>query len=338
MRRGRVTLALCVLVMLGTATACASGDEPNDSLQAVENPVAAKPAAAPAQAEPDGTVHPLAEDVSAMVADPSTRTIVVVFADTPELRLYAMDEPEARPRTVKLPGPPDSLNRSDADGVVLASIGARNQVVRVSLPTGSTTPIDVAGAPVSAAERGDRMLVGLRESKGVRMVDNGRPGKTTSGELYGADQVLTVADRAYVLDRKRTAVFEVKQDEGDIGSGQRVGFGAGAAVVDSYERLLVTDTRGDALLALSTDPLLVRQQFPVPGAPYGIAYDEKRDLAWVTLTARNEVVGFDVAGGEPEERYRFSSVRQPNSVTVDSHTGRVFVASATGDGLQVMRP
>jgi DNA-binding beta-propeller fold protein YncE len=100
----------------------------------------------------------------------------------------------------------------------------------------------------------------------------------------------------------------------------------------------VTDTRGGALLAFATGPVLLKQRYPVPGAPYGIAYDPKRDLAWVTLTERNEVVGYYVAGGEPTEKYRFPTVVQPNSVTVDPDSGRVFVASATGGGVQVMQP
>jgi DNA-binding beta-propeller fold protein YncE len=100
--------------------------------------------------------------------------------------------------------------------------------------------------------------------------------------------------------------------------------------------VLVADTKGGALLAFSLDPLLMRQRYPVPGAPYGLAYDPKRDLLWVTLTATNEVVGFDVTGGEPEEKHRFPTVEQPNNVAVDPISGRVIVASATGKGIQVI--
>ena len=64
----------------------------------------------------------------------------------------------------------------------------------------------------------------------------------------------------------------------------------------------MTDTRGGALLAFSLDPLLLRQNYPVPGAPYAIAYDRERDLAWVTLTETNEVVGYDVAGENSRRR------------------------------------
>jgi len=113
-------------------------------------------------------------------------------------------------------------------------------------------------------------------------------------------------------------------------------FDATNAVGDRFGRVLVTDTRDGELLAFSADPLIMRQRFPVPGAPYAIAYDPVRDLAWVTLTERNEVVGFHVAGGEPVERFRLATVRQPNTVAVDPRSGAVIVGSGTGDGVQVV--
>jgi DNA-binding beta-propeller fold protein YncE len=125
---------------------------------------------------------------------------------------------------------------------------------------------------------------------------------------------------------------------GKINEGLRAGDGAANAVADSYGRILVTDARAGALIAFSASPLIMRQRYPVPGGAYGIAYDAKRSLAWVTLTERNEVVGFDVRGGEPVEKYRFPTVRQPDSVGVDETSGRVVIGSAVGEGTQVIQP
>lgn len=149
-------------------------------------------------------------------------------------------------------------------------------------------------------------------------------------------QLFQVGDRQVQLDRLRSAVFERDGDKN--GSGLRAGDGATNAVPDRYSRLLVVDTRGGELMAFSVNPLIMRQRFPVPGAPYGIAYDAKRDLAWVTLTERNEVVGFNVAGGEPVEKYRFPTLRQPNAVATDEASGRVYVSSANNGGIQVISP
>ena len=67
----------------------------------------------------------------------------------------------------------------------------------------------------------------------------------------------------------------------------------------------------------------------LPGTPYGIAYDPVRDRLWVTLTARNEVVGVALGAAKPSVVATFPTVRQPNTVAVDPVTGRVFVASRT---------
>ncbi|MGA9312438.1 MAG: hypothetical protein WBV74_19010, partial [Pseudonocardiaceae bacterium] len=100
----------------------------------------------------------------------------------------------------------------------------------------------------------------------------------------------------------------------------------------------VTDTRDGELLAFAGDPPVLRQRFPLPGAPYALAYDGRRDLVWVTLTGRDEVVGLGVAGGEPVIVHRVPTVHQPDAVAVDPVSGRVYVVSASGAGLQVIDP
>jgi len=130
----------------------------------------------------------------------------------------------------------------------------------------------------------------------------------------------------------------VDLSKGTLGESLRAGEGATNAVTDRFGRVLVTDTAGGELLEFSASPLLLRQRYPVPGAPYALAYDPKTDIAWVTLTDRNQVVGYDVAGGEPVERYRFDTVAQPDAVAVDAISGAVLVASAAGVGVQRIKP
>ncbi len=75
------------------------------------------------------------------------------------------------------------------------------------------------------------------------------------------------------------------------------------------------------------------------GAPYGITIDAGRKRLWVTLTARNQLVEYDISGRLPERLATFPTVQQPNSVVVDATTGMVFVAGATPAGeLQILRP
>jgi hypothetical protein len=328
--RGAVLLAGVVLV-----AGCGSTTQPTDELQIVATPVAATAAESPPPSTtPSGTVLPLTGEITAMVADPRTRTLAVAIAQPPSVALFGLDN-LTPVTTVPVAGKPEALAIHPEDGSLLVAVPTPGQLVRVALPAGTATVIPVNGAPTSVSGYGPATLVATRDTKSVAVVDDGRDQRSISGQLFSADGVFTVGDRAVVLDRVRTALFDLDVNAGTVGVGLRAGQGATNAVVDRFGRVLVTDTRGGALLAFSVNPVLLRQRYPVPGAPYGIAYDPNRDLAWVTLTERNEVVGYDVTGGEPTQRFRFPTVRQPNSVTVDPNSGRVFVASANGGGIQV---
>lgn len=320
--------AVCVLGL----SAC--GSQPSDDMQMGPSAVAATAAVSPAQsAKPKGTVLPLAEHATAAAVDQSTATLAVA-ADKSVL-LYSLSDLAAKPTRIALDGSAAELD-SVAPGVLHAVVGDPGRLVTIQLPKGSAQVTDVKGAPVSTAQYRGATLVALRDRQGVGVIRGGQITQLVVGGLYSADQVLVTPNGVALLDRRRTALFDVDLDKGMIGAGLRAGLGSSHAVVDRYGRVLVTDTRGGALLAFTVNPLLLRQNYPVPGAPYAIAYDPKRDLAWVTLTSKNEVVGYDVAGGEPVEKYRFATVRQPNAVAVDPADGRVIVASGVGAGVQVV--
>ncbi|OLF14885.1 hypothetical protein BU204_24395 [Actinophytocola xanthii] len=328
-------------VLVGCAavgTACSSG-EPSDELMVSDNPVAASAARSPASTVPPaGTVSALPGVPTSLVVDGEHRVLAVAVADPPAVLLYGFDGALSKdPRVVELPGPASSLALARPGGPLLAAVDT-GELVRVALPGGDTQTAAVDGEPVSAAAFGDRTLVAMRDRKAVAVVGGDRVQRMISGGLLSADQVLSTGDGAVVLDRLRNAVFELDVPDGSVGQALRAGEGSTNAVTDRFGRVLVADTRGGALLAFSLDPLLMRQRYPVPGAPYALAYDAERDIVWVTLTETNEVVGFDVAGEEPVEKHRFPTVRQPNAVAVDPISGRVVVASATGKGMQVIAP
>jgi DNA-binding beta-propeller fold protein YncE len=325
-RKVAALLMLCAAVGSG----CSSG-QPSDELMVSDNPTAATPARSPAAGTPAGAVLPLAGSPTSMaVAD----DLLAVAVDSTVLLYPLTSSGLGQPTTVPLSGPADTLS---VDGSrLLASVGAGGELVRVTLPGGAVAPAAIDGEPVSAAAFGDRTLVAVRDRQAVAVLNGDRIHRMISGGLLSADQVLSTGEHAVVFDRLRNAVFALDVPAGTINEGLRAGQGSTNAVTDRFGRVLVADTRGDALLAFSVDPLLLRQNFPVPGAPYGLAYDRERDLLWVTLTETNEVVGYDIAGEEPRERHRFPTVEQPNTVTVDEKSGRVIVASATGKGIQVI--
>lgn len=67
----------------------------------------------------------------------------------------------------------------------------------------------------------------------------------------------------------------------------------------------------------------------LPGNPYGLAFDTSTDSVWVTLPARDEVVGLDVASGTPTVIARYTTVRQPNPIAVNPGSTTVWVTGTT---------
>ncbi|AHH97621.1 lipoprotein [Kutzneria viridogrisea] len=329
---------LVIVLLAGSAlvTGCGNSQSPQDELQVSDTVTAAQPASSPVPGvAPEGTVLPLDGQVTAVTVVDSARTAVVALADPPALRLYDLGQPTAEPRTVPLPGRVDQLSTDGA--TVLAPVRTANALLRVTLPAATVQTTKLDGGPVAASERAGRTVVALAASKSVAVLDGDKLIHTVGG-LASADQALLLnGGKAAVLDRLHTAVYDLDAGTGKLGAGLRAGDGATNAVTDIYGRVLVTDTRAGELLVFRPDTMIMLQRYPVPGAPYGIAYDEKRNLVWVTLTERNQVVGYDVAGGEPVERHRYATVRQPNSVAVDPTSGAVLVASAAGGGVQVIK-
>jgi len=355
----RIAAGLVAVATLVGATGCgdAAGGDPQQVAEVLQ---AAVPATSPqVGATPAGLVVAVDGRAGATVIDPVNRILAVAAQDPDRVLLYDLDEllgaasapgavavvgedPAAvpRPRTVALPGRVDQLDLG-ADGELLAPVRSAGVLLRITLLSDNAEPVvrpvTVAGGPVAAAVVAGRTVVALADQQAVAVLDGDRVVHTVAG-FAGAADLVAVGGRAAVLDRLRTAIVTIDPATGRLGPALRAGNGATNAAGDRFGRVLVTDTRDGELLAFTADPMIMRQRYPVPGAPYAIAYDPARDLAWVTLTERNEVVGFDVAGGEPVERYRLATVRQPDAIAVDSDSGAIVVVSGTGEGMQVVRP
>lgn len=325
MLRRKVAVLLMVCAAVGTG--CSSG-EPSDELMVTDNPVAATAAQSPpAATKPAGAVTPFA-DVTALAYEPESATLAVATGDA--VQLFHLGDTLKPTHEVAVAATTLSVSGADFQAA------AGKDIVRITTDGDASPAVSLEGTPSGAATLEDRTLVAVKDKRAVAVVRDGKVLRMISGDMMSADQVLSTGKGAVVLDRLRNAVFELDVRGARVAQGLRAGQGATNAVTDRFGRVLVADTRGGALLAFSLDPLLLRQNYPVAGAPYGMAYDDSRDLVWVTLTETNEVVGYAVAGEEPKEKYRFPTVAQPNTVAVDRTTGRVVVASGTGEGIQVI--
>lgn len=308
------------------------GMDGNDPLQVTDQLTVARPAPAPQNtAPPAGTVHP-APAIQHTAYDTSTDTLLTTSGNTLTTRSPNTDQQ----RTTTLAAPPANL-RTD-NGRALLALPDADTVTRVDLRTGETTDIPVPGGPLDALDLGpDRLATAERDTRTVTIREHGQP-RATADEFDEPARLLSTGGEVHVLDRLTTSLTPIDTTTGEKGAGLRAGAGATNAVTDRYGRILTIDTRGGELLAFSTDPLIMKQRYPVPGSPYGLTYDPQRDIAWTTLTETNELVGYDIAGGQPEERHRIPTVSQPDSVTIDPETGKIYVASANGAGLQVVTP
>lgn len=238
-------------------------------------------------------------------------------------------------RTIELPGPATALI-TDTQGT--AYLAGRGGYVRVDLAAGTSDKIEITDAQdtdfTAIARRQDGTLVLGSADGAVYLLTPDGTGIEHRVEIFArVDALITSGDTAVVLDRGQTSVTSVSA-EGKAQQSLRAGEGSTTITIDPAGRVLVADTRGDELLVFGVDPLIMRQRYPVPAAPYGLAGSDR--LAWVSQTAANVVVGYDLATGIPVEKVRYPTVQQPDLLAFDDTTGSLFVVSASGAGVQVI--
>ncbi len=287
-------------------------------------------------ATPAGSVRQLGGHPAAACVDPATSALVVLSGagagDPDTLTVFSVDPAPAR--VITLPSPATGLV-CDGPGRALAPTGGG--YFGVDLRAGTAERIDVDGAAetdfTAIARRGDGRLV-LGDADGSVFVLGSATAVAHRDKLFSrVDSIVTQQNTAVVLDRAQTSVTAVGID-GKPRQALRAGEGATTMVTDGAGRVLVADTRGGELLVFGVDPLILRQRFPVHGSPYGLAGSQR--LAWVSQTATNTVIGYDLATGIPVEKVRYPTVQQPNILSYDHAAGTLYVVSGSGGGVQVI--
>jgi DNA-binding beta-propeller fold protein YncE len=322
----RAIAAGCVAV---AAAACSSS--PSDAPPPTISPAAAADSPPVAQA-PDGTVHPLGGPGLTSVFDTATHTLAVLLAGGSTVALVPTAGPD---RTLALPASATAL-AGDGHGSVYAS--TRGGYLRVALDSGAVTRFDVDGAAdvdfTAIARRADGRLT-LGSADGAVFTLSSDTAVAARLKLFArVDGLAAQGNTVAVLDRGQTSVTTVNASGEDAEHALRAGDGATTIAADPQGRFLVADTRGQSLLVFGSDPLMLRQRYPVDGAPYGLT--GSAHLAWVSETATNSVVGYDLATGIPVEKVRYRTIRQPNSLAFDDASNTLYVVSGSGAGVQVV--
>lgn len=326
-----VRSGLALLAIVGAA-AC-SGNPVDDTPETVAPATAA--VSPPVAGAPAGVVRPLAAAVQAALFDRATSSLVVLGAGPAGQSAITVTSPSGASRSAPLPGPATAM-AGDNEGQVYLS--ARGGYILFDVGAGRANQVTVDGAGASdftaIARRADGRLV-LGSADGAVYTLNSENSVDAELKIFAqVDALVTQGNTTVVLDRAQTSVTTLDADGAEAAQALRAGEGATTMAADAAGRVLVADTRGDALLVFGTDPLILRQRAPAGDAPYGLAGSD--GLAWVSQTATNTVVGYDLATGIPVEKVRHRTVQQPNCLAFDDASGTLYVVSGSGAGVQVI--
>jgi DNA-binding beta-propeller fold protein YncE len=345
----RRLLAGPVLALVLVALAGCTGPTPPPAPSPAAPPAAAPrvtPPASPADSPiptvaPAGSVVPVGAGAEGIVVDPATRSVVVGVRDPDAL--VVLDEDTLRERArIALPGHlrhlvlagPGTVLVPDEDSNRLLTVDLPSARITASLVTGTSPHYVVAtpdGTLFVADEAGHDVAVVRAGRVVARLPDAVMPGgMAVAGGRLGLVDV--ASDTLTIYDTTTLARL----------SSTPLGAGPTHEVADDRGDLVAADTRASALLFSTTagSPAelarAVPRSMPLPGTPYGLAYDPARDRLWVTLTATNQLVGLDTRSEPPREIARIPTVRQPDTVAVDEATGRLAVAGATDGTVQLV--
>jgi hypothetical protein len=329
-RRATVLLSLLTLVV-GCTSKTLEGAPPT-----IEP---ARPADSPPLSQaPAGVVRPLDGKPQAAIFDGRTTQLVILtpgLASAAPAKIIAIGSQQTSSRVIELPGPATALT-GDGDGN--AYLSTHGGYFVADLSSGRVARVPVSGAETvdftAVARRADgTMALGTADGS-VYTLASGQPTVGNQTKILAhVDSLAAQGNTVAVLDRGQTSVTTIGVD-GKVEQQLRAGQGATTMVADPAGRLLVTDTRGGQLLVFGVDPLILRQAYPVRQSPYGLA--GSRGLTWVSQTAANMVIGYDLSTGIPLEKVRYPTVRQPNTLAFDDAAGTLYVVSGSAGGVQVI--
>ncbi|MCA1731147.1 MAG: YncE family protein [Actinobacteria bacterium] len=331
----RSSLAVIVLFAILFALVGCGSEQSSSEQDASEQSTEESSPPAP---EPAGRVVEIGSEPEGIVADPETGLVAVGLRDPNELALVDGSSGEVV-RNVELPASPRHLQLVAPGGPVLVPAESADRLVQVSLPEGEitaettvgTSPHDAAAAPDGRIfvgnEYGDNVSVVQDDSEtekietaqhpgGVAITDDGLVGVVSVGELS-----LQVFDA------------NTLESQGSVDAGE----GPTHIVAGPENRFYVTDTSGDAILVYEARPKPAQiGSVSLSGSPYGIAIDPERGHLWVTID--KYAVQYALEGDTLREISRYPTVNKPNTVAVDTGSGRVFVAGRANGELQILDP
>lgn len=140
------------------------------------------------------------------------------------------------------------------------------------------------------------------------------------------------------VNNEHTVIQDIHWSEGKSGALLRVGRGVGQITPAEQSILLASDTIGGQLMVYGVEEVIrLHQSSPVGASPWAVAWDKKNQQAWVSTTSDNKLTAYSISSGTAEPKRHYSSVADVHSMVV-LNDATVVAGSATGDGLQIIKP
>nr|WP_246874971.1 hypothetical protein [Corynebacterium sp. Marseille-P3884] len=289
--------------------------------------------AEPAKSPPAGDVEGEKVDFPAVEDLEITNGTIGVRADG-QLRLGTLDEIKA--------GGGATHQVDDTCGDVTANEGAFVTVcggtVRVFEGAEERTVTPDEPVTVAAPLPDGRVIAGSAEEAKVWVfdTDGNQTGRITVARP--SDFVLAGQDRVVRLNRFDTTIQDIQLDKARQGGTLRVGLGVGQAKFGEDGLVLASDSTGSQLLVYTTDEVVrLHQTVPTDPHPWAVAWDPANKLAWITSTEKNTATAFDISKGVPREQRKVDTVADAQHM-ISLDDGTLLLASASGDGLQIVTP
>ncbi|WP_245802228.1 YncE family protein [Corynebacterium pacaense] len=155
------------------------------------------------------------------------------------------------------------------------------------------------------------------------------------------DQMIAVEvdgrhDAVYRSNNANTTIQDLDWPNNKMGATLRVGLGVGQIAGGEDGLAVVSDNRGGQIAIYNADDVIrLQMTAPVDQSPWGVAWDAPHALAWIASTSDNQLAGYQISAGVPEEKYRLNTVANALNVVVLDDASLV-AASASGDGLQII--
>ena len=239
-------------------------------------------------------------------------------------------------RRIRIAYAPRHLQLVGPEGPLLVPEEGVNRVLEMSLPSGRVRSFRVGPFPHDAGAVGGSIVVA--DERGGELTRISPTGRTQPiGGFTQPGGVAAVGSDAAVVDVGAFTLTLV-----DVQSGRRVGrlpAGAGPShVVAAAGRIYVADTRGGQIITYGVHPFRRLGVTAVPHSPYGIALDPDRHRLWVTQTGLNRVSELSLSGALPQVVATYPTGLQPDTVAVDTVSGRVFVANQVSGTVENITP